>query len=113
MLAELVAAAGLVAGTWQNEPALPLPRTEVAGAVVRGEIYVVGGYLANGQSSRRGDVYAPATRRWRRERDLPLAVNHAMAAADRGRLYVIGGVRGGGGGRRASTPRAARGGGGA
>jgi N-acetylneuraminic acid mutarotase len=91
MLAELVAAAGLVAGTWQNEPSLPVPRTEVAGAVVRGEIYVVGGYLADGKSSRRVDVYSPETRRWRRERDLPLAVNHAMAAAYRGRLYVIGG----------------------
>jgi len=45
MLAELVAAAGVVAGTWQNEPSLPLPLTEVAGAVVRGEVYVVGGYL--------------------------------------------------------------------
>jgi hypothetical protein len=30
MLAELVAAAGIVAGTWQNEPSLPLARTEVA-----------------------------------------------------------------------------------
>jgi N-acetylneuraminic acid mutarotase len=96
MLAELVAAVELVAGTWQNEPALPLPRTEVAGAVVRGEIYVVGGYLANGQSSRRVDVYSPAARRWRRERDLPLAVNHAVAAAYRGRLYVIGGYGGNG-----------------
>ena len=44
MVAELVAAAAVVAGTWQNEPSLPLPRTEVAGAVVRGEVYVVGGY---------------------------------------------------------------------
>src|SRR5436190_210040 len=61
MLAEVVAAAGVVAGTWQSEPPLPLPRTEVAGAVVRGEVYVVGGYLADGQSSRRVDVYSPAT----------------------------------------------------
>jgi N-acetylneuraminic acid mutarotase len=96
MLAELVAAAGLVAGTWQNEPSLPVPRTEVAGAVVRGEIYVVGGYLADGKSSRRVDVYSPEARRWRRERDLPVAVNHAMAAAYRGRLYVIGGYGGNG-----------------
>jgi N-acetylneuraminic acid mutarotase len=96
MLAELVAAAAVVAGNWQNEPSLPLPRTEVAGAVVRGEVYVVGGYLADGQSSRRLDVYSPATRRWRRARDLPLAVNHATAAAYRGRLYVIGGYGGNG-----------------
>jgi N-acetylneuraminic acid mutarotase len=96
MLAELVAAAGIVAGSWQSEPSLPVPRTEVAGAVVRGEVYVVGGYLADGQSSRRVDVYSPAAQRWRRGADLPLAVNHATAAAYRGRLYVIGGYGGDG-----------------
>jgi N-acetylneuraminic acid mutarotase len=96
MLAELVAAAGIVSGAWQSEPPLPVPRTEVAGAVVRGEVYVVGGYLADGQSSARVDVYSPTTQRWRRERDLPLAVNHATAAAYRGRLYVIGGYGGNG-----------------
>jgi N-acetylneuraminic acid mutarotase len=58
---------------------------------VRGEIYIAGGYLANGRSSARVDVYSPQTRRWRRAPDLPVAVNHAMAAAYRGRLYVLGG----------------------
>jgi N-acetylneuraminic acid mutarotase len=96
MLAELVAAAGVVAGTWQTGPPLPLPRTEVTGAAVRGEVYVVGGYLADGRSSSRVDVYTPRTRRWRRGPDLPVAVNHAMAAAYRGRLYVVGGYAGSG-----------------
>jgi hypothetical protein len=50
MLAELLAAAGVVAGTWQTGPPLPLARTEVVGAAVRGNIYVVGGYLADGRS---------------------------------------------------------------
>jgi non-specific serine/threonine protein kinase len=66
-------------------------RTEVAGAVVREEIYVVGGYLADGRSSRRVDVFNPRTRRWRRGPNLPVAVNHAMAASANGRLYVVGG----------------------
>lgn len=91
MLAELVGVAAALVGNWESGPPLPVARTEVAGAVVRGEIYIVGGYLANGQSSARVDVYRPATRRWRRAPDLPVAVNHAMAAAYRGRLYVIGG----------------------
>lgn len=93
MLAELLAAAVAV-GTWQSGPPLPVARTEVAGAAVRGEIYIVGGYLADGRSSRRVDVYSPQTRRWRRAPDLPVAVNHAMAAAYRGRLYVVGGYSG-------------------
>src|SRR5207249_1602802 len=75
MIGELLAAAV----AWQSGPQLPVPRTEVVGAAVRGEIYIVGGYNADGSSSRRVDVYAPATRRWRRGPDLPVAVNHAMA----------------------------------
>jgi N-acetylneuraminic acid mutarotase len=92
VLAELLAAAA----AWQSGPALPVPRTEVAGAVVRGEIYVVGGYNADGSSSRRVDVYSPAKQTWRRAADLPIAVNHAMAASHRGRLYVVGGYSGDG-----------------
>lgn len=92
MIAELLAAAA----SWQSGPQLPLPRTEVAGAAVRGDIYIVGGYNADGSSSRRVDVYSPAKRSWRRGPDLPVAVNHAMAASYRGRLYVVGGYGTGG-----------------
>jgi N-acetylneuraminic acid mutarotase len=92
MIGELLAAVA----TWQSGPALPVPRTEVAGAAVRNEIYIVGGYNADGSSSRRVDVYSPAKRSWRRGPDLPVAVNHAMAAAYRGRLYVVGGYSGAG-----------------
>ena len=91
MLAELLGAAAALVGNWESGPQLPLARTEVAGAAVRGEIYIAGGYLANGSSTARVDVYSPSTRRWRRAPDLPVAVNHAMAAGYRGRLYVLGG----------------------
>ena len=37
MIAELLGAAAALAGTWQTGPPLPLPRTEVTGAVVRGD----------------------------------------------------------------------------
>jgi non-specific serine/threonine protein kinase len=87
VIAELLAAVT----AWQTGPPLPVARTEVAGAAVRGEIYVVGGYNADGSSSRRVDVYSPAKGSWRRGPDLPIAVNHAMAAAYGGKLYVVGG----------------------
>ena len=87
MIAELLA----LAAAWQKGPPLPAARTEVAGAAVRGEIYVVGGYNVDGSSSRRVDVYAPAKRSWREGPALPIGVNHAMAAAYRGKLYVVGG----------------------
>jgi N-acetylneuraminic acid mutarotase len=76
---------------WSERMPLPVPRSEVAGAVLAGRIAVIGGFLADGSSSRRVDLYDPAANRWSRLPDLPHAVNHAMAAADGRRIYVVGG----------------------
>jgi N-acetylneuraminic acid mutarotase len=83
--------AGAAGSGWEARASLPLPRSEVASAVFRGQIAIVGGFLADGTSSGRVDLYDPAADRWSRLPDLPLAVNHAMAAADARRLYVVGG----------------------
>ncbi len=85
--------AGLVAASppWQAAPPLPKPRGEVAAAVRRGEIVVVAGFTADGESTGTVQAYDPARRRWRSLPDLPVGLNHAMAAAYRGRLYVLGG----------------------
>ena len=80
-----------VAGGWRDEASLPLARGEVAAATTYDGIAVIGGFMADGRSSRRVDVYSPATRRWRRLPDLPRALNHTFAAAWRGKLYVAGG----------------------
>ena len=90
----LLGAASPGAPEWRSAPPLPLSRTEVAAAAVGGSIAVVGGYLADGRSSSRVDLFTPATQRWRRLPNLPQAVNHAMAAAWNGRLYVVGGYVG-------------------
>ena len=87
MIAELL----VVAATWQSGPALPLARSEVASAGWRGRVVVAGGFLPDGRSSSRVDVYEPRTQRWSRLPDLPVQVNPAMAAAGSGRLYVVGG----------------------
>jgi non-specific serine/threonine protein kinase len=77
--------------SWRSEPPLPLARSEVAAATVRGEIAIVGGFLDGGGSSARVDLYSPQSRSWRRLPDLPVTVNHALASAYLGRLYVAGG----------------------
>ena len=80
-------------------------RTEVAAAVVRGEIVLVGGLTAGGAPSARVDAYSPAADRWRRLPDLPAGVHHALAASDGRRLYVVGGYGnplGGGGPTRSA-----------
>jgi N-acetylneuraminic acid mutarotase len=97
VLTGLVAAAATAAGQGDDRPGwslrspLPLPRSEVASAVLRGKIAVAGGFLSDGSSSRRVDLYDPALDRWARLPDLPIGVNHAMAAADGRRIYVVGG----------------------
>lgn len=70
---------------------MPEARSEVAAALAGSEIFVAGGFTADGQNSARVDAYSPGTNRWRRVPDLPIAVDHAMAAGYRGRLYVVGG----------------------
>jgi N-acetylneuraminic acid mutarotase len=76
---------------WRTAAPLPLARSEVAAALVGREIAVVGGFVGDGGSSARVDLFSPGRNRWRRLPDLPVRVNHAMAAAHRGRLYVVGG----------------------
>ena len=90
---------------WATAAPMPEARTEVAAAVVRGEIVLVGGLTADGAPSARVDAYSPAADRWRRLPDLPAGVHHALAASDGRRLYVVGGygnLLGGGGPTRSA-----------
>jgi non-specific serine/threonine protein kinase len=82
------------AAQWQRHAPLPEPRTEVAAGLARGEIVVVGGFLASGGNTARADAYSIADDRWRRLPDLPVAVDHAVAASVNGRVYVLGGYGG-------------------
>jgi N-acetylneuraminic acid mutarotase len=79
---------------WLGASPAPEPRTEVAAAVVGGEIALVGGLTAEGAPSSRVDAYSPKLERWRRLPDLPVGVHHAMVASDGTRLYVVGGYGG-------------------
>ena len=70
---------------------MPIPRTEVAAAVVGSEVVVLGGLTPEGGASPRVDAYSPARDSWRRLPDLPVGVHHAMAVGAGGRLHVLGG----------------------
>ena len=60
---------------WRRIADIPTGRSEVAAAVFRNEVYVVGGF----GGGRVVEIFDGQT--WRRGPDLPLAVDHAMAAA--------------------------------
>jgi non-specific serine/threonine protein kinase len=92
--AVLASVAGAAPRQWGSHAAMPLPRTEVAAAVLGREIVVFGGFTSDGGASARADAYSPATDRWRRLPDLPVGVHHAMAVGAGGRVYAIGGYSG-------------------
>jgi N-acetylneuraminic acid mutarotase len=73
----------------ESEQRPPLRRTEVAGAAVGGDIYVIGGFVP----PRRTTAVVERRRHghWTRTRSLPAALNHAAAVGYRGHVYVAGG----------------------
>jgi N-acetylneuraminic acid mutarotase len=97
-VAALVLVTSVPAATaeWDARAPLPVPRTEVSAAVMGSEIVVLGGYTADGGTSRRVDAYSPGRDAWRRLPDLPVGVNHAAAVGTGGRVYVLGGYSGAG-----------------
>jgi N-acetylneuraminic acid mutarotase len=76
---------------WRRLADIPTARSEVAAAVVRDTIFVVGGF----GGGRIVESYGTDRNAgWGTNRDYPLEVDHAMAAAmagDTGSLYVLGG----------------------
>lgn len=77
--------------TWTTGASMPTARTEVAGAVLDGKIYVIGGYDESGKTTDVVEVYDPLTDRWSRASSLPEPEDHAAAATNNGKLYVVGG----------------------
>ena len=76
---------------WSEASPCPLPRFEASGAVIDGELWVMGGFIASTlQVTRQIDVYDPATDTWRAGPDLPGAETH-MGVATAGRDIIIAG----------------------
>ena len=83
------------AGCWQTQgvPALPAAVLDAGGAVLNGELYVVGGKTAAGPQ-RTVYAYSPLTNAWRSLPPLPAAypaVENPTVIAFGGALYVAGG----------------------
>lgn len=85
-------AATVPSARWQRAAPVPLARTEVAAASLGGALVVAGGYLADGSTSGRVDLFDPRRGAWERLPDLPIPVNHPAAAGPhRAAAYVVGG----------------------
>ena len=77
-------------GSWELRAPMPVARQELASGVLDGNVYVIGGYDENGNSTATVQVYDPITDTWTSAQSLPFAVNHNSAAVADGKLYSFG-----------------------
>ena len=77
--------------SWRSMAPVPTERTEVAAALLEGQIYVAGGFAAPNRTVDTVEVYDIAADEWTAGPPLPLPVNHAMAAATESEVFVFGG----------------------
>jgi N-acetylneuraminic acid mutarotase len=81
-----------ISSPWPTGAPLPTPRSEIAGAALKGKIYIIGGYDQSGQSTATVEVYDPIADRWTNAAPLPQPLDHTAAATSYdGKLYVVGG----------------------
>lgn len=80
---------------WRAAAAVPEARTEVAAALVRGKIYLLGG-LAQSGGTTCVDVYDPQLDRWADGPALPAGAprHHLAVAVHADRIFVVGGYLG-------------------
>jgi uncharacterized repeat protein (TIGR03803 family) len=80
------------ANSWSTEAALPTATAGGAGAVVKGILYIFGGYIAPSQTPTDAAwSYNPATNAWTALANMPTARGSITAAVDGTKIYVIGG----------------------
>ncbi len=80
--------------TWRTAAPKPSPVTEAGGAVLGGQIYLVGGRQPNNTITNIVEAYSPANDAWRTVAPLPEAVAGGLALADEDHLYLFGGWNG-------------------
>jgi len=76
--------------TWSAGAPMPTARVDPSVAVLKGQIYAVGGY--NGGTLTNTEIYNPATNTWSAGVPLPTPLGDAAAAVVKNVLYVIGGT---------------------
>jgi N-acetylneuraminic acid mutarotase len=77
--------------SWTNGVSMPTPRSELAGAVLDGKIYIVGGLISESVPTNVVEVYDPKIEKWVTVAPLPEPLDHTAASSYNGKLYVVGG----------------------
>lgn len=94
---QVLLAVGGACSEWTDLPPLPRgARQEVGVAALAQQVYVIGGFDAQGGGSREVEVYDVEAGTWSRAAVLPGSRNHVGAAALDGAVWVVGGFVGSG-----------------
>jgi N-acetylneuraminic acid mutarotase len=81
--------------TWRTAAPCPIARFEANGAIVDGELWVMGGFTAPTLDvTRRIDIYNPETDTWRQGPDLPGAETHVAVSVIGREIILAGGFSG-------------------
>ena len=81
-------------GQWVSRAPLATARQEVGAARIGGNVYVIGGLLANFQATPTVEAYDIALDQWAPVAAMPAARDHMAVVAIGGILYVAGGFAG-------------------
>ena len=76
---------------WTTGAPMPTARSEIAGTILDGKIYIIGGFDRSGRSTTATEVYDPMANEWTTAAPLPQPLDHTAAASFEGKLYVVGG----------------------
>ena len=76
---------------WTAGAPMPTPRTEVTAAVLKEDIYVIGGFDESSQVRDTVEVYNITNSTWTKAAPLPEPLHHTAAASYNGKIYVVGG----------------------
>jgi N-acetylneuraminic acid mutarotase len=80
--------------TWRSLTPKPTAVAAASATALFGEIYVVGGRLADGQPTNVVEVYSPTQNAWRPVTALPQPIAGGLALSDGSFLYLFGGWNG-------------------
>src|ERR687898_1095577 len=76
---------------WTAGAPMPTPRTEVTAAILKDDIYVIGGFDESSQVTDIVEVYNIANNTWSKAAPLPEPLHHTAAASYNNKIYVVGG----------------------
>lgn len=82
----------ILENSWIIGAPLPTPRTEVTSANLDDEVYVIGGFTSDGETTAIVEMYNATSDLWKTDiASLPVPLHHALSTPFQDKIYVIGG----------------------